>query len=284
MLSWEADAMSETRTSAPRRSPSLVLLAIILVGCTGTATAPAPLTPETSHVSPTPILNAMSSPSMEGSFVVADNGRELALMCWGEGSPTVILETGGTNIEEWSSEAQVGVLAEHGRVCTYDRAGTGLSDPAPNEKRDADDVITDLGALLEAASVDGPYVLVGRSFGGMIVTYYAQEKPEGVLGVVVFDSPAPSADFTAENEPELVWDHPDNTAHLDVLGGFENRFANEPPHIDVPLLLITPQYGESSPEDQQFWLQVSDESEQLIPRCECYADDVIHFTSGLRAP
>lgn len=62
-------------------------------------------------------------------------------------------------------------------------AGTGASDPAPKEKRDAVDVITDLSALLEAASVVGPYVVLGRSFGGLIVTYYAQEMPEDVLGV-----------------------------------------------------------------------------------------------------
>jgi pimeloyl-ACP methyl ester carboxylesterase len=223
----------------------------------------------------------MSKPSTEGSFAVADDGRELALVCWGEGAPTVILETGGTNIEEWSSEPQVGQLAQHSRVCTYDRAGTGASDPAPNEKRDADDVVTDLNALLEAASVDGPYVLLGRSFGGMIVTYYAQTMPEDVLGVVVFDTPAPSAAFTEESEPELVWDYPGNTSHLDVVGGFENRFAKEPPHIDVPLLLITPADGESSPEDQRFWLQVSDDAEQLIPPCQCYEEEVTDFIASL---
>ncbi len=223
----------------------------------------------------------MSKPSIEGRFAVADDGRELALVCWGEGAPTLILETGGTNIDEWGSESQVGRLAENSRVCTYDRAGTGASDPAPNEKRDADDVITDLSALLEAASVGGPYVLLGRSFGGMIVTHYAQVMPEDVLGVVVFDSPAPSAEFTEENEPTLVWDHPENTSHLDVVGGFENRFAKEPPQIDVPLLLITPADGESSAEDQRFWLQVSDDSEQLTPPCECYEEEVTDFIARL---
>lgn len=227
------------------------------------------------------MLDPMANPSIEGSFAVADDGRELSLICWGEGSPTVILETGGTNIDEWGSEAQVGQLAERGRVCTYDRAGTGASDPAPNERRDADNVIADLSAVLAAAAVDGPYVLVGRSFGGMIVTYYAQVKPEAILGVVVFDSPAPSAAFTEESEPELVWDYPGNTEHLDVVGGFENRFAKEPPHIDAPLLLISPADGESPPEDQRFWLQVSDDAEQLTPSCECYAEEVMAFIARL---
>jgi pimeloyl-ACP methyl ester carboxylesterase len=223
----------------------------------------------------------MANPSIEGSFVVADDGRKLALICWGEGSPTVILETGGTNIEEWGSDVQVRPLAQRGRVCTADRAGTGASDSAPNRKREADDVIADLSAVLAAASVDGPYVFLGRSFGSMVLTYYAQEKPNGVLGVVVFDAPAPSAEFTEESEPGLVWDYPGNVEHLDVVGGFENRFARKPPHIDVPLLLITPSGGESSAQDQRFWLQVSDDSEQLTPTCECYADDVLAFIDRL---
>ncbi len=52
------------------------------------------------------------------------------------------------------------------RVCAYDRAGYAASDPAPNEPRTADNVIGDLRALLAAAEVAGPYVLVGSSFGG----------------------------------------------------------------------------------------------------------------------
>jgi hypothetical protein len=275
--------MRQKQAAVAPKSVFLVVVLIAASGCGATTRPTGTVSPTTAtvSVSPTPTLNPMANPSIEGSFAVADDGRELALVCWGEGAPTVILETGGTNIDEWSSEAQTGQLAERGRVCTYDRAGTGASDPAPNEKRDADDVITDLNALLDAASVDGPYVLLGRSFGGMIVTYYAQEMPEGVLGVVVFDTPAPSAEFTEENEPELVWDNPGNTEHLDVVGGFENRFAKEPPHIDVPLLLITPADGESSPKDQRFWLQVSDDSEQLTPPCECYAEEVIEFVAGL---
>jgi pimeloyl-ACP methyl ester carboxylesterase len=268
--------MSKGAAVVPRGSFSVALLSIALSGCGAVATAP-----PTGTASPTPILNPMANPSIEGSFAVADDGREVALVCWGVGAPTVILETGGTNIDEWSNEGGVRQLAERGRVCTYDRAGTGASDPAPNEKRDADDVNADLSALLKAASVEGPYLLLGRSFGGMIVTYYAQEMPDGVLGVVVFDSPAPSADFTEESEPELVWDNPGNTEHLDVVGGFENRFAKEPPHIDVPLLLITPADGESSPKDQRFWLQVSGDSEQLTPPCECYSEQVIEFIAGL---
>ena len=62
-------------------------------------------------------------------------------------------------------------------------------------------------ALLEAAHVTGPLVLLGRSFGGMIVTHYADVMPQDVVGVVVLDTPAPSAEFTEKSEPGLVWDN-----------------------------------------------------------------------------
>jgi pimeloyl-ACP methyl ester carboxylesterase len=234
-----------------------------------------------------PSADPATSPSIEANFAVGDDARQLALVCWGEGSPTVLLETGGANIEEWSGSGVVRQLAGGTRVCTYDRAGTGASDPPPYERRDADDVVNDLKALFVAADLDGPYVLVGRSFGGMIVTHYAETRPEDVVGVVVLDTPAPSATFTEQTEPELVWDYPGNTERLDVVGGFENRFAKDPPKFEIPLLVITPVPGESSADDQSFWLQVSAGSRQVAPSCSdsaggpC-ADAVVEFVNGLR--
>jgi len=214
-----------------------------------------------------PSVDPAQNPSIDTSFVVAPDGRKDALVCWGKGQPTVLLETGGTNIEEWTGSNFVSALAPITRVCTYDRAGTGESDPAPNKKRTADDVVREADVLLKAAHLDGPLVLLGRSFGGMIVTHYAETLPDDVVGVVILDTPAPSAEFTEESEPELVWDNPGNTEHLDVVGGFENRFAKDPPQFDVPLLLITPVGGEGSAKDESFWLQVSPESQQVELSC-----------------
>lgn len=179
----------------------------------------------------------------------------------------MLLETGGTNIEQWAGSGIVTALSSRTRVCTYDRAGTGTSDPAPNKRRTADDAVRDAQAVLEAAQVTGPLVLLGRSFGGMLVTHFADTLPQDVVGVAVLDTPAPSAEFTEESEPELVWDAPGNTEHLDVVHGFENRFAKEPPSIDVPLLLITPVPGEGSAEDESFWLQTSPQATQVTLSC-----------------
>jgi pimeloyl-ACP methyl ester carboxylesterase len=241
-----------------------------------------------SPIAASPPADPVAHPSINARFAVGDGARQLALVCWGEGSPTVLLETGGANIEEWSGSGVVRQLASRTRVCTYDRAGTGTSDQPPNERRDADDVVSDLKALLVAADVDGPYVLLGRSFGGMIVTHYAETRPEDVVGVVVLDTPAPSATFTEESEPELVWDYPGNTERLDVVGGFENRFAKDPPKFEVPVLVITPVPGEASAAEEGFWLQVSPKSRQVELACgeeptegPC-ADAVVEFVNGLR--
>ncbi len=217
--------------------------------------------------SPSPSVDPAQNPSIDKSFVVAPDGRKDALVCWGKGQPTVLLETGGNNVEEWTGSNFVSELAPITRVCTYDRAGTGNSDPAPNKKRTADDVVREADALLNAAGLDGPLVLLGRSFGGMVVTHYAETLPDDVVGVVILDTPAPSAEFTEESEPELVWDNPGNTEHLDVVGGFENRFAKAPPHFDAPLLLITPVGGEGSVENESFWLQTSPDSRQVELSC-----------------
>ena len=258
------------------------------VAPTASAVTVASATAIASATAASPVADPAASPSIEAKFAVGDDGRRLALVCWGEGSPTVLLETGGANIEEWTGSGVVRRLASGTRVCTYDRAGTGTSDPAPDERRDAEDVVHDIKALIVAADLAGPYVLVGRSFGGMIVTHYAQALPDDVVGVVVLDTPAPSATFTEQSEPGLVWDFPGNTEHLDVVGGFENRFAKDPPKFEVPVLVITPVPGEGSAKEEGFWLQVSPKSRQVELACgeeptegPC-ADAVVEFVNGLR--
>ncbi len=254
-----------------KRSQQLaVTLMVALAGlgssCSADEDTPSEAGPSSRSPSPSPSasvsVDPASSPSLEGSYAI-DGDRKLALVCWGEGSPTVLLETGGVNLDEWTGSAVVSALAGSTRVCTYDRAGTGLSDPAPERRRDADDVVTEANALLEAADITGPLVLVGRSFGGMIVTHYAETIPDDVVGVVVLDTPAPTAEFTPESFPEGVWDFPGNTEHLDVIDGFEGRFANDPPRFDAPLLLVTPSDGEASAENESFWLKSSADSRQV---------------------
>jgi pimeloyl-ACP methyl ester carboxylesterase len=225
-------------------------------------------------------LDPLASPTIEGLYVVDDGGRRLNLTCWGEGSPTVVLEAGhpdGAGITDFGGRgaAFTRALAAETRVCAYGRAGWDGSDPAPNEPRTADDVIDDLHNLLGAAGVDGPYVMVGSSFGGMVSTYYAATYPDDVVGVALLDVPAPDANLSVAMIPEIAWDHPTNLEHLDIVPEFEGRFANDPVTFPAPLAVVTASQGASSPEDQAVWLVASPDAHQveLEGGHEIYLDD-----------
>jgi pimeloyl-ACP methyl ester carboxylesterase len=84
------------------------------------------------------------------------------------------------------------VVAKDTRVCVYDRAGRGWSEPA-NSPQDATQIAADLRTVLHEADVPGPYVLAGHSFGGLYVLTYAANYPDDVAGMVLVDSTAPKA-------------------------------------------------------------------------------------------
>jgi pimeloyl-ACP methyl ester carboxylesterase len=116
-------------------------------------------------------------------------GYQMHINCIGTGSPTVVLESAFPGTSANWGWVQSGV-AEATRVCTYDRAGMGWSD-ARSEPRDARHIAADLHALLKGGDVPGPYVLVGHSFGGLLVREYAAQYPLDVAGVVLVDAMHP---------------------------------------------------------------------------------------------
>ncbi|HEU4911673.1 MAG TPA: alpha/beta fold hydrolase [Actinomycetes bacterium] len=123
--------------------------------------------------------------AMRGQLVDVGPYR-LHLECTGSRGPTVILEPGGGG-----SAASMGLIApavaRDSRVCVYDRAGRGWSDPAASPP-DGVQIATDLHRLLTRAQVPGPYVLAGHSFGGLYVRTYAAMYPDEVAGLVLIDS------------------------------------------------------------------------------------------------
>ena len=127
-------------------------------------------------------------------------GYRLHIQCVGEGSPTVLLDAGlGGFSLDWSLVQPE--LAANNRVCAYDRAGYGWSDPGP-QPRTPSHIADELHTLLVNAGVQGPYVLVGHSAAGKHVRFYATRYPQDVVGMVLVDARHESVD--ANRSPEAL--------------------------------------------------------------------------------
>jgi pimeloyl-ACP methyl ester carboxylesterase len=173
---------------------------------------------------------------------------------------TVVVEVGstmpGTRDRGWDPVRDA--LLEHASVFFYDRANLGRSDPVPMP-RPLSAFTADLHAVLQAASVPPPYLLVGGSFGGMLATHFASQYPQDVTGVVLVDSTHPEHDLRAmavlppevEDEPKslaefrrLLW-----TEYYAPLETFEWEGLDAPASIqeakeawnlrDLPLVVLT---------------------------------------------
>ena len=114
------------------------------------------------------------------------HGHKMHLYCLGTGSPTVVLESGlGDMMLNWH-KVQV-ETASFSRVCAYDRAGFGWSDPL-DEPVYSPRVAESLHTLLKNADIPAPYVLVGHSLGGIHVRNFAHQYPDEIAGIVLVDS------------------------------------------------------------------------------------------------
>jgi pimeloyl-ACP methyl ester carboxylesterase len=113
-------------------------------------------------------------------------GYNLHIYCTGQGSPTVLLEAGQGDFSLSWARVQ-SEIAKFARVCSYDRAGAGWSEPSP-KPRTAETMVDELDTLLTHAGIEGPVVVVGHSLGGMLMRLYAHEHPDAVIGMVLVDS------------------------------------------------------------------------------------------------
>jgi pimeloyl-ACP methyl ester carboxylesterase len=187
-----------TQTGACRswlRATAALVGAALLIGATVATQASA---------SSSPARDAdAAGPGNFAGLVELPSGRRLYLECRAKGSPTVVLEAGFGNAGDIWSVVNPGVkatpvlpaIARFTRVCAYDRPGTNLqnsagpsrSDPVPLPRTGAE-IVADLHALLAAAHVAGPYVVVGHSLGGMLMRLYAGTYPDQVVGFVSVDA------------------------------------------------------------------------------------------------
>jgi pimeloyl-ACP methyl ester carboxylesterase len=117
------------------------------------------------------------------------SGRKMHIVCTGDGSPVVILDSGlGDTYISWRKVQPE--IAKFTRVCSYDRAGLGYSDPS-SEPRTSKIIAQELHALLHAANIAPPYVIVGHSMGGYDVRVYTSMYRDEIVGMVLVDASHP---------------------------------------------------------------------------------------------
>jgi pimeloyl-ACP methyl ester carboxylesterase len=143
-------------------------------------------------------------------------GFKLHLDCTGEGATTVLLESGlGDDRLVWYKVQPM--ISKLTRVCSYDRAGLGFSDPDPERPPDSRTIAQNLHVLLANAGVAPPYVMVGHSLGGIHVRVYQSLYPNEVVGLVLVDSAHP---FQAKRLPRggkrPRFHHPFESEFLDL--------------------------------------------------------------------
>ena len=118
-------------------------------------------------------------------LLVDVGGHRLHVWCTGAGGPAVILDNGlGGSTAGWGYVQPD--VARFTRVCSYDRAGMGYSDPGPTP-RTARRIASELAELLTRSGITGPVVLVGASIAGFDVRVFASDHPERAAGLVLVD-------------------------------------------------------------------------------------------------
>jgi pimeloyl-ACP methyl ester carboxylesterase len=120
-----------------------------------------------------------------GRWIDIGDGRRLYLLEKGSGDVTVLFESGiaATNLNWCHIQEQISRIAT---TASYDRAGLGWSSPC-RSARTPRILAGELHQLLDRAGIKPPYVLVGHSFGGLVVRRFAQLYPEEVASVVLVD-------------------------------------------------------------------------------------------------
>ena len=178
----------------PLAGIAALAISAAIAGCSTAASSGVPATAGPPSAAPAAAVTTAPSPSTD---LLADidigGGRTMHLLCVGPidaAKPTVLFESGlGGDAGQFSDV--IHELDGSVRACAYDRAGAGQSPPA-TVGRTTDDQVTDLRALLAAAKVPPPYIVVGYSLGGWNAIVHADRYPDDVAGAVFVDVRPPA--------------------------------------------------------------------------------------------
>jgi pimeloyl-ACP methyl ester carboxylesterase len=158
-----------------------------------------------------------------GIMVDADD-HKLHVNCKGNGQVTVFLVAGLNEFSVQWSLVQPPLVRET-RTCSYDRAGLGWSEPAKHAPT-LDKSVQDLRAVLTAIDNHHPVVLVGHSYGAILVRLYAKRYPANIKAVVLLD-PA------SEDMPERI------VGYGDALAAAAAQFRGLVPLASLGLMALS---------------------------------------------
>ena len=166
------DAATEPRTAGRRHAEA-------------DAARPQPPRPPRQRTQPSPTPGVLVGDGKWHTYTI--QGHEMDIACSGKGRQPVILEHGiGYGVDSASWRTVMSAIAKFAFVCRYDRPFTGRSEAAA-DGRSLATIAAETRALLKAAKIPPPYVLVAHSFGGITTRYYAAAYPKEVAGLVLVD-------------------------------------------------------------------------------------------------
>jgi pimeloyl-ACP methyl ester carboxylesterase len=218
-------------------------------------------------------LVAPAVPAHAAAHKIDVGGFRLNLRCDGEGSPAVVLDAGaGDTLATW--EWVTPGVRKLTRVCAYDRAGLGKSEPGPKPRTSAR-IVAELRELLLRARVPPPYVLVGHSFGGLNVRLFASKYPGQVAGLVLVDA-------TPEDYPEIEdsLHSPGEreklrtsramapqafTDELDAMAESAASIRGAPVAPELPVVVLTAAHRDDSPAFRTAWVTLQRRMAGMFP-------------------